>query len=150
MKQPSLAARLLIRKMINDFFIYKSSNTLIQLFRYTFVGGFAFIVDFCSLYTLTEFLHIYYLVSAAIAFFIGVTTKYALSIVWVFNRRSIQSRWVEFFIFGMIGVAGFGLNIIFMWFFTEKAQLHYLVSKVISAIFVFCWNFFTRKFTLFK
>lgn len=150
MEQPSLISRLFIRKMFNDVFIYKSSNTLIQLFRYTFAGGIAFIADIGSLYALTEFLHMYYLVSAAIAYLIGVSTKYAFCIVWVFNRRTIQSRWVEFFIFGIIGVMGFGMNILFMWFFTEKAHLHYLASKIISAAAVFGWNFFTRKYTLFN
>jgi putative flippase GtrA len=150
MAQPSTASGLLIRKTINDFFIFKSNNTFIQLVRYTLVGGIAFVADFGSLYILTEFSHIYYLVSAAIAFSIGVTTKYAFSIVWVFNRRSIQSRWIEFIVFVIIGVTGLGLNLLFMWFFTEKTHLHYLASKIISAISVFCWNFFARKFTLFN
>ena len=79
-----------------------------------------------------------------------MTVKYAFSIVWVFNKRTIQSRWIEFFIFGMIGVTGLGLSLLFMWFFTEKTHLHYLASKIIAAIFVFCWNFFVRKFTLFN
>lgn len=150
MGHPSPTSRLFITKMINDFFISASSTTLIQFFRYAFAGGIAFITDFGSLYLLTEFIHMHYLVSAAIAYLLGVMIKYAFCIVWVFHRRSIQSRWVEFFIFGIIGVIGFGLNIMFMWFFTEKAQVHYLASKVISAGAVFCWNFFTRKFTLFN
>ncbi len=146
----STASALFIRKSINDFFIIKSNNTLIQLVRYTLVGGIAFVADFGSLYALTESLHIYYLVSAAIAFTIGVTIKYAFSIVWVFNKRTIQSRWIEFFLFGIIGVTGLGLSLLFMWFFTEKTHLHYLASKIIAAILVFCWIFFVRKFTLFN
>jgi|APIni6443716594_1056825.scaffolds.fasta_scaffold168111_2 putative flippase GtrA len=150
MAPSSTASGLLIRKTINDFFILKSNNTLIQLVRYTLAGGIAFVADFGSLYTLTEFLHIYYLVSAAIAFSIGVTVKYAFSIVWVFDRRTIQSPWIEFFIFGIIGVTGLGLSLLFMWFLTEKTHLHYLASKIIAAILVFFWNFFARKFTLFN
>ncbi len=146
----SPAYGMFIRKIINDFFIYKSSNTIIQLFRYTFVGGIAFLADFGSLYTLTEFFHIYYLVSATIAFLIGVLTKYVFSIAWVFNRRTIQSPWIEFFIFGIIGVSGLVWNILFIWFFTEKVHFHYLASKIISSLLVFCWVFFARKFTLFN
>lgn len=149
MEQPSLASRLFSRKMVNHFFIHKSSNTFIQIFRYTCAGGVAFIADFCSLFILTEYLGIHYLLSAALAFFIGVATKYTFCIRWVFDRRAIRSRWIEFIVFGMIGVTGFGLNMAFMWFFTEKAQFHYLASKIISSGAVFLWNFFTRKFTLF-
>lgn len=136
--------------MINLFFTNKSSHTIIQLFRYACAGGIAFAADMCSLVILTECLGIYYLLSSALAFLIGMTTKYAFCIGWVFDRRALRSQWMEFMIFGLIGVTGFGLNLAFMWFFTEQVHVHYLVSKIISAGAVFFWNFFTRKFTLFS
>jgi hypothetical protein len=37
----------------------------VQIVRYTFVGGLAFLVDFGVLFALTQFLGIHYLVSAA-------------------------------------------------------------------------------------
>jgi len=143
-------SRLFIKRMCDYLFITKTDHTHIQLFRYTIVGGIAFIVDFSSLFILTEFFHIYYLVSAAIAFLLGVITNYLLSIMWVFSRRSIRSQWVEFFIFGIIGLIGLGFNELFIWYFTEKVHFHYLSSKIISTVVVYCWNFFARKFTLFN
>ncbi len=150
MKQLSPASGLLIRKLVDDLFINKTNNTLIQLFRYTFVGGIAFIIDFGSLFALTEFFHIHYLISAAIAFLFGLSTNYCLSILWVFDKRAVQSRWMEFFIFGFIGLIGLGLNELIIWFFTEKIHFHYLISKIVSTIVVYCWNFFVRKLTLFR
>ena len=47
-----------------DIFKGKTDNTIVQLFRYTFVGGFAFVVDFGLLYVLTEYAHFHYLLSA--------------------------------------------------------------------------------------
>lgn len=139
-----------LSKLIDILFIARTDSTLIQLFRYTFVGGFAFVIDFGSLFVLTEFFHIYYLISAAIAFLLGLTTNYILSILWVFDKHKVQSRWMEFLIFGAIGLIGLGLNEVIIWFFTEKIRLHYLISKIISTIVVYCWNFFARKFTLFN
>lgn len=138
------------KKLLNELLFSKTDNTLIQLFRYTFVGGFAFIIDFGSLFILTEFFHVYYLISAAIAFLLGLTTNYFLSILWVFDKRTVQSRWIEFCIFGFIGLIGLGLNELIIWFFTEKIRFHYLISKIISTIIVYCWNFFARKLTLFR
>ena len=43
---------------LKEIFINKTNNTFLQLFRYTFVGGAAFIVDFGLLYILTDFLNI--------------------------------------------------------------------------------------------
>jgi putative flippase GtrA len=128
----------------------KTESILVQLFRYTFVGGIAFLVDFGSLYALTEFFRIYYLVSAALAFLLGLTTNYTLSITWVFATRVVRSRWVEFGIFGGIGIVGLGLNEVLIWFFTEQIGLYYLWSKIIASIGVYFWNFFARKFTLFR
>lgn len=136
--------------MMGKLFRYQTDNTLIQLFRYTIVGGFAFIVDFCSLFIFTEFFNVHYLVSAALAFLLGLTTNYILSIIWVFDRRTLSSRWIELGIFAFIGVIGLGFNELFIWFFTEYVHFHYLMSKIVSTVFVYLWNFFARKFTLFR
>ena len=136
--------------MLNQLIKNKTNNTLIQLFRYTFVGGVAFIFDFGTLYILTEFFNIYYLVSAALAFLLGLTINYFLSVIWVFKERSIKSKYVEFVVFAFIGIIGLALNEFIMWFFTEIVNLHYLYSKLISTIIVYLWNFFIRKFILFS
>jgi putative flippase GtrA len=150
MEQLSPVREVSPRKKIDDLLFNKTDSTLIQLFRYTFVGGIAFSIDFGSLFALTEFLNIYYLVSAAIAFLLGLTTNYSLSVLWVFDKRSVRSRWVEYGIFGFIGLIGLGLNELFIWFFTEDVHFHYLISKIISTVVVYFWNFFARKITLFS
>jgi putative flippase GtrA len=121
-----------------------------QLCRYTFVGAIAFIADFGSLFALTRFGGVHYLVSAGIAFVIGLSVNYALSIKWVFNKRSIGDRRIEFLIFAVIGLAGLGLNELFIWLFTEIAHFHYLASKIISTALVYLGNFFARKYSLFR
>lgn len=128
----------------------KTNNTLIQLFRYTFVGGIAFIFDFGSLYVLTEIYNIHYMISAAIAFLIGLSINYYLSIVWVFKKRSLKSKSLEFSIFMLIGLVGLILNELFIWIFTEIANIYYLNSKILSTFLVYLWNFFIRKYILFK
>lgn len=129
---------------------YQTDKTLIQLFRYILVGGMAFLVDFMSLFMLTEFFGVYYLVSAAIAFILGLLVNYAMSISWVFNKRTLDNRKFEFGIFGIIGVIGLGLNEFFIWFFTAELSIYYLISKVMVAILILFWNFFVRKITLFR
>ena len=128
----------------------KTNDTIVQLFRYTLVGGLAFVFDFGSLFILTEYLNIHYLVSAAIAFLLGLTINYILSIIWVFEKRTLANKRIEFLLFSLIGIVGLGLNEFIMWFFTEILYWHYLLSKIVSAVFVFLWNFFVRKFVLFN
>jgi putative flippase GtrA len=128
----------------------KTSGLTGQLFRSLVVGGGAFVVDFAVLYALTEFGRLHYLVSAAIAFLVGIAINYGLSIAWVFVRRTLANRVHEFTIFALIGVAGLLLNLALMWFFTEISGLHYLHSKAVAAILIFLFKFATRKTILFS
>lgn len=134
----------------NKLFKDKTDSTLIQLFRYGFVGGFAFIVDYGTLYVLTEFFGVHYLLSATIAFLFGLVVNYLLSIAWVFDSHKSESRWTEFMVFAIIGIVGLGLNALIMYLFTDVICIHYLVSKLVSTVMVFFWNFFARKIILFK
>ncbi|MCK9205393.1 MAG: GtrA family protein [Bacteroidales bacterium] len=128
----------------------KTDNTLLQLFRYGFVGGIAFLVDFGTLFVLTEYIHFHYLLSAAIGFIFGLIVNYLLSIEWVFNNRTIGNRWLEFLFFTIIGLIGLGLNELFLWILTDILAVYYLLSKIITTILVYFWNFFARKALLFN
>lgn len=128
----------------------RRNGTIIQLIKYTFVGGFAFIVDIGILFCLTEYFDIYYLFSAAIAFLFGLITNYILSVHWVFEKRIINNRVIEFFIFSIIGLIGLLFNELFMWLFTDIIKIQYLKSKFITSIIIFLWNFFIRKYVLFN
>jgi putative flippase GtrA len=139
-----------VDRHIKSFIFNKSDKTSVQLFKYVFVGGIAYCVDFGSLFFLTEVVKIHYLVSAAIAFILGLLTNYALSILWVFPKRALANKRAEFLIFSIIGLVGLGLNEVIIWFFTEFIHYHYLISKIFSTVVVFFWNFIARKKILFS
>ena len=134
----------LLKRLLSE----SSDNILIQLFRYGFVGGVAFVVDFGLLAMFTELCGLPYLVSACLSFIAGLSVNYAMSIKWVFNQSedlSAQQRTAEFIVFAAIGVIGLGLNALIMWVSTEFIGFHYLVSKVVSTVTVFFWNFLARR-----
>ena len=139
-----------LSSLFYTLFREKTDNTFFQLIRYTFVGGLAFLIDFGALYILTEFDHFHYLLSAGIAFILGLLTNYLLSIRWVFATRIIRDKKLEFIIFAVIGLIGLGLNEFFLWTFTDLLDIHYLVSKILTTMLVYLWNFFARKLILFR
>jgi len=128
----------------------KTEKTSIQLFRYFFVGGAAFLIDFSSLYILTDFFGIYYLSSAAIAFIMGLLTNYILSISWVFNKRTYDNIISEFTLFTILAIIGLTLNEVLLWEFTNNLNIYYLYSKVLATGIIFFFNFFIRKIILFQ
>jgi len=128
----------------------KTDNLFVQIFRYTFVGGIAFIVDFSLLYLLTDLFKIHYLVSAGISFIFGLLVNYLLSILWVFNSRKIKNVMNEFIFFSLIGLFGLGITEVLLWILTDLFVFYYLYSKIITTIIVYFWNFFARKYLLFN
>lgn len=135
--------------MIDKLLKQPTDDVWIQLFRYFFVGGTAFAVDFGLLWVLTECAGLHYLLSAALSFAAGLTVNYLLNVWWVFCDHVLRSRIVEFAIFVLIGMIGLCLNEAIIWCATEWLHLHYLSSKIVSTAVVFLWNFMARKYLLF-
>ena len=123
----------------------------VQVIRYLVSGGVAFLCDAGILALLTEsFGKELLLLWTAIAFAAGLCITYLFSILWVFDNRSLKSRRAEIAIFVLIGVCGLGLTELFMWLFTSRAGIHYLVAKIITTVLVFVWNFAAKKTILFR
>jgi putative flippase GtrA len=127
-----------------------TGDVRIQFFRYLFVGGLAFVVDFGTLWLLTSRFGLHYLLSAAFAFLAGLAVNYLLSIAWVFKERRMSSRREEFLGFGAIGLAGLGFNEAGMWLLCGLAGLDYRLAKIVTTAVVFLWNFGARKMMLFR
>ena len=131
------------RDIVSTLLLQKSDNIYVQFFRYLFVGGTAAVVDVGSLYFLTSRFGLYYLVSAAIAFLLGIVTNYVLSIVWVFRSSGKMKK--EILLFVLIGVSGLILNETIMYGLVSILALFYLAAKLISTAVIMVWNFGLRK-----
>jgi putative flippase GtrA len=136
--------------LFRDLFLQKSDKTMVHLLRSIFSSNIAFSVDFGLLALLTEVFHIHYLISAGIGFIIGTTVSYILSILWVFDKRRLRNKQLEYWVFIFIGLTGAVLNELLIWFFTEQVHIFYLISKIISGSSVFFYNFFMRRHFLFR
>lgn len=127
-----------------------SSRMPWELLRYFLASAAALAVDVGTLYLLTEFAGLHYLISAAIGFLLGMATIYLLSIKWVFSTRRVKKTHHEMLMFALIGVIGLGLNEIGLFLLTEFLSVHYMISKLLVSVLVFSWNFVARKLLLFS
>ncbi len=134
----------------NHMFLAKTAKTHIQMLRFAATGGIGTLVDYLLLYSLTEYLHVYYLFSAVISFFVCMVINYFLSIRWVFNKRKYGTGVKEFGLFILTGIGGLLLNEVLIWAFTEKLGMYYLWSKTMALVFLFLYSFFVRKVLLFR
>ena len=136
--------------MLKEIFIYKTDNPQIHLIRAIGSSGLAFLVDFLILILLVEIFHIHYITGATAGFIAGTTLLYYLSVLWIFISRRIDNRFLEYSLFLFVGIIGGILNILLLWIFTEKADIYYMVSRMMAACLVFMFNFLSRKLILFS
>lgn len=136
--------------MVERLFKHSTDDVFIQVFRYVMSGTLAYAVDYCSLIVLVEVFSVYYLTAALAAFLLGSVTSYVLNVMWVFDKRTFKNKYFEIFIFVVIAIAGLAMNQYMIWFFTENVKFHYLFSKLVATMVVFTWNFFARKYILFR
>jgi len=136
--------------VLRTLLVGRIERTEIQLLRSAAAAHLGFWADIAVLALLTEIIGLYYLISAAVAFTIGLTVTYGLSVLWIFKHRRINSRIAEFAAFSLIGVIGVAVMLAAMWLLTEVVHLHYLISKIVSSVLVFAVNFTMRKLILFR
>ena len=146
---------------IKELFAGETDNTFIQFFRYLFVGGFAFVVDYGTLMLLVEVFGFNTKLAAVVAFILGLAVNYILSTLWIFKNSKIENRLAEFAAFALIGVIGLGINELIIWLFDDVIAPHqpigfipqdkyYMIGKLVSTVIVFIWNFAARKFIIFN
>ncbi len=139
--------------MFKNLFVNKNGSVVVQFLRYCISGGLAFAVDFSVLYLTTTIAGWHYLIGTACGYVLGLVITYLLSIAWVFDKRKMTNRWIEFLGFTLIGAVGIGLTQLFMWLFTDllfQDETMYLYSKLITVVIVSGVNFVLKKIFLFS
>jgi putative flippase GtrA len=130
-------------------FFTKSQNTIVQFLRCSVVAGISFTVDFGILILLTQYAHFEYLFAVTVAFLVGLTVSYFLSISWVFHSSKLSSKRAVIFLFLLIGLIGLGFTDSIMWVLTSELGLLYIFSKFIAMVIVYFFDFGIRKRYLF-
>ena len=87
--------------------------------------------------------------AAAIGFGLGLVVSYLISVAWVFDKRQLKRPWMEFIVFGIIGLIGLFLNQLVIWCITEHILAMPLVAKPVAAAVIMVWNFIAKKLLLF-
>ncbi len=126
----------------------EKKKLFLQIFKFLFVGGLAFIIDYVTLIICKEVFNLSVLVSAGIAFVVSVIFNYILSIKWVFDVDKNKNKQKNFLIFIIFSIIGLILTELIMWVGTDVFKINYLVIKIIATAIVMVFNFITRKIFL--
>ena len=145
---------LLFHFKFKALFFEPTENGMIKFFRYCFVGGIAFVVDY-AVAALTFILMgentLSTVVGTTLGFIFGLIVNFALSKKFVFTEdaKSVSKRG-EFLSYAIIGIVGLGLNILLMMLATEwLLEMNQFVAKIVVALIVLVYNFLARKILLY-
>ena len=140
-----------VKELISKLFTEPTSKIYIQIFRYLFSGGVAFVSDFGLLYLSYNIFQINSFISVAIGFSAGLIITYLLNVYWVFDKRRLKKQRDEFSIFVLIGIIGLLITEFFMWFFADVAGIsNLLLSKILTTVVATGWSFSMKKIILFS
>ena len=147
----------IVRKgQFKRLFVGDTENTLIQFFRYCFVGGLATVVDWGASFLLFKFaFHESHAVAAnVISFVLGLIVNYLISTFWIFKNSKVDNKVMEFLGFAGIGLVGLfltaGITKLFQLWLSDRTSAYQMLGKIVSTAISFLWNFFARKFLLYS
>ncbi|MEI7688596.1 MAG: GtrA family protein [Candidatus Nomurabacteria bacterium] len=120
-----------------------------KIVRYIFSGGVAVFANLTILFVLTKYLHMFYLISAIIAFCFGVLVSYSLHKFWTFKNYLIGNMSSQFYIFFIYSILILCLNTILMYLSVDIFGLWYIFSQVIITIITSFINYLYFSRTIF-
>ena len=132
-------------EFIKKLLIDKTSNGIIQFVRYFFVGSIAAIINIGTLYLMVDIFNINYILSNIVGFILGIVVNYGLSKMFVFTDNEDINKIFEIVMYVIIGILGLIFDTFMLWIFTSKIGIYYMISKIISTMLTFVWNFVARK-----
>ena len=135
----------MINRLLSNF---TDKASIEEVIRFLIVGGGCFLLEYILLYVLTEYMHIGYLVSSAIAFTGSLLVNYILCWLVVFNVKHQSSLEIGLFI--ITSLIGLIINQGVMWFLVEIIAWWYMFAKVIASGIVMIWNYITKRYILIR
>ena len=125
-------------------------RTTKEAVKYTLVSFIGGALNLAILYSLTEFLGIYYIISAVIGFIVGGVNNFTLDKVWTFKENLKDKYFKEYFYFLSVSIFSYALSILILYLLTEFAGIFYIFSQAIAMIAGGGLNFVFNKIYTFR
>ena len=121
-----------------------------EFIKFSFVGASGVLVNLAVLYLFTEFLKVYYIISALFAFFIALTGNFILNKIWTFRERFSHETFHKYEKYFVVNVFALLINLVFLFLLTEFVGLHYIISQLIAISITLSINFIGNKLWTFS
>ncbi len=122
-----------------------------EIFKFISVGILNAVFLIFLLVFFTDFIGLFYILSAIIAYEITIILGFIIHDNWTFKKiiksSKKKNRFLKYNIFSLLGL---GLNSLILFILTENIHIEYYYSEIIAIVIVFIFNFSTSKLISFK
>ena len=126
------------------FSLMQRSGELWRFIKFCLIGFCGVLVNIGLLSLLTEFVGLFYLVSAAISIEAAIIFNFTLNNFFTFSDRRLltaKSFIIGLSKFNLISLAGLAVNISVLWLLTDTFGIYYLVSELGGIAAATIWNY---------
>ncbi len=118
--------------------------------KYLISGGAATAVNLGTVYVLTDWFSVYYLISSVVGFVLAICVSFTLQKFWTFENHSRDFIHWQALIFLTTALTGLMLNTILVYSLVQYLSQHYLLAQILSGVVIAILNFFTYQKLIFR
>jgi dolichol-phosphate mannosyltransferase len=123
-------------------------NTLKQMTKFYIVGGSGTVINLGIVYLLTDFLGIWYLLSASVGVIVSVTTNFFGNKAWTFKiKGKMLKLYSGFWASSILGIA---VQLSLTYILVQYFSVWYMTATFVSIVLASLCNFTFSKFWVFK
>jgi len=139
----------LLLRVISDSFKKKEAilkkQRFLEIVRFCISGGIGVILGYATLYILTEYVGLWYLLSSMTACALSYTIGFIMQKFWAFKNRDTKKIKRQIFLYLVISVLFFVTNTGFMYVFVDYCHIQYIFSQIILTIILSIISYITTK-----
>lgn len=141
-----------ISKERNRIHRYLRNNLFTKrILKFSTVGFSGLLVNMGVLYVLSDYFHIFYIISSIIAIETSIITNFFLNDLWTWSDREKKiflQRLIQYHI--SVGLTAILVNWLLLIFFTEVLGIYYLISNMLGIAAGTLLNFIINDIWTFK
>jgi putative flippase GtrA len=119
-----------------------------QFIKYAVAGLICAVLNWFVFFILYYICHIFYLISATIAFIFSVTINFFFSKL-IFTSRG-RKKTIEFLFVLLASVVALSLDLFVMYFLVNNLKMPAMLAKILGTGMAFMINYLSRQFLIFK
>ncbi len=131
-------------------FLFNNYYKYFRVIKYLLAGGTATLVNLILLYFLTEFFHLWYLISSALAFIASFFVSFYLQKFWTFVDRDKEKILRQMVFYLAVASLNLFFNLVMMYFLVEAAGLWYMLAQLITGALIASESYLVYKFFIFN